>query len=147
MTCHRRSSRYAGVRAWSSLTNRLECGWLYKMQLRHTLREAEGPHILPKGKGMCKSMDLTCWSGKWKIARRTKVVQSGGIFLESANSSRVPSCRSGKDESSVLVTCMYIRTDMPFEMADRANYKPIGIEAHLCFASFGAELRDCSVIW
>lgn len=96
---------------------------------------------------MCKSMDLTWWSGKWKIARRTKVEQSGDIFSKSANSSRVSGCLSGTDESSVLDTYMYIRTDMPFEMADRANYKPIGIEAHLCFASFGAELRDCSVIW
>jgi hypothetical protein len=42
---------------------------------------------------------------------------------------------------------MYIRTDMLLQMADTANYKPIGIEAHSCFASFGAELRDCSVIW
>jgi hypothetical protein len=32
-------------------------------------------------------------------------------------------------------------------MADMANYKPIGIEAHLCFANFKAELRDRSVIW
>jgi hypothetical protein len=42
---------------------------------------------------------------------------------------------------------MYVGTDMPLQMADMANYKPIGIEAHLCFASFEAELRDCSVIW
>ena len=40
---------------------------------------------------------------------------------------------------------MYIGTDVPLEVADTANYKPIGIEAHL-FVSFGAE-RDCSVIW
>jgi len=104
MTCHRRSSHYAGVRAWFALITRLGCGWLYGTQLRHTPREAEGPHILPKEKDMCKSMDLTWWSGKWKIARRTKVEQSGGIFLKSANSSRGLGCRSGTGKSGVLDT-------------------------------------------
>ena len=83
MTCHQRSSRCDRVRGHFSGSSPLKRDWLYGIRFRHTLREAEGPHILPKERNMCKWMDLTCWlvvDSSGEIAGRTsssKVVSYG----------------------------------------------------------------------